>query len=327
MYYLLISLNILLAAFVAHLFVTFPSTEEMLASKPKSQPVRHSHGSTRTVSASVQPAAKVLESPAVTEERIATVVKRNIFDTERVPEAPASKSARNAQARQQVRAEMQLVGTFTVGDSVGAIIHQRLQGSAQQIKELLQKEAEKNTTSSPRVTDPKKIAAGEGGEAPAAATAAGETKPKTVVAGNPAPSTSNTSTLYLKVGETTVAGYKLVEVTEKTAVLTKNSERVELKLLPASDASSTVARQQNNRNNQNNNNNNNNRNNQQANNNNNNNNNRNNQQASNNNNRNNQNNNNNNNNRNQQNNNRNNNNNNRNNQNNNNRNNNNNNRR
>ena len=32
MYYLLISLNILLAAFVAHLFVTFPSTEEMLAS-------------------------------------------------------------------------------------------------------------------------------------------------------------------------------------------------------------------------------------------------------------------------------------------------------
>jgi len=277
MYYLLISLNILLAAFVAHLAVTFPSMDEMLASKTKAQSIRHySHGSPRTVSASVQPVT-IMESPVVTEERIAAVVKRNIFNTERVPEAPANRNNRNAQARQQVRAEMQLVGTFTVGDSVGAIILQRLQGNAQQIRELQQKEAEKNATSSSRVTDPKKVAAGEGREA-ASEGAEGDPKTKTVVAGNPAPSTSNTSTLYLKVGDTTVAGYKLVEVTEKTAVLTKNSERVELKLLPASEASTAVARQPNNRNN------NNNRNNQQANNNDrNNNNNRNNQQANNNN--------------------------------------------
>ena len=219
MYYLLISLNILLAVFVAHLAVTFPSTDEMLASglkiKPSLQTERRNPTESSSVAPSVAPAPVQSSSPeaerlraAETERKIDVVVKRNIFNAERLPDAPANKNNRaaQAQARDQIRAEMRLVGTFSVGDSLGAIIYQRLQGnSQQQLRELQQKEYEK-LMETPRVTDPKKVAAGEGKEAAADAASGGT---NAVVAGN-AVSANNVFRQYLKVGDTTVTGYKLV---------------------------------------------------------------------------------------------------------------------
>ena len=254
-----------------------------------------------------------LDSPEVTEQKIASVLERNIFKTERVPEAPANKNAQRN--NQQIRADMSLVGTYVIGDSLGAIILQRLQGnSQQQLKALQQKEYEQYALSSTRVTDPKKKAAAaaeadEAGE-DTKETRADETEkdPKqiVIVGGSPSISANNVFRQHLKVGDTTVNGYKLEEVTRTSAVLTKNNERIELTLLTPSEAGNVTRQQRNNNqnNNQNknnnnnqNNNNNNNRNQQNNNNRNNNNNNARNNQNNNNNNRNNNNNNRNNNNR------------------------------
>ena len=111
---------------------------------------------------------------------------------------------------------------------------------------------------------------------------------KVVIMGNPSISANNVFRQHLRVGDTTVTGYKLEEVTRTTAVLTRNSERIELTLLTPSEAGNIARqRQNNNQNNNKNNNNNNNKNNQNNNNNRNNNNNNNRNQQNNNNNRNN----------------------------------------
>ena len=286
MKFMLIALNVILAAAIGHL--VWKSTSDPVSISSKIPSVPHEKVDKKTNAAAISPAQKaVQESPAVMEQKITALVERNIFNTERVPEAPANKANRNAQ--QQIRAEMRLVGTFTVGDSIGAIIIQRLQGnSQQQLKALQQKEYEQLMASSTRITDPKKKAAASAAAAQAEEGNGSEEKTgdegekKVVVAGNI--SANNVFRQYLKVGDTTVTGYKLVEVTKTSAVLTKNSERIELTLLQPSEASNFTRQQNNNNRNNNNNNNNNNRNNQQANNNNNrnnnnNNNNRNNQQA------------------------------------------------
>ena len=269
MKFMLISLNVLLVVAIAYLAWKYTSDPVAFPSKTKIAPRSVSEIVGKTASAKStrkKNSMTVMESPEVTEQRINALVKRNVFNSERVPDAPANKS--NARAAQQVRADMSLVGTYTIGDSLGAIILQRLQGNAQQqLKELQQKEYEQYQASATRVTDPKKKA-----EAAAAAESkdvsdAGEgedgTDKKVVVMGNAAVSANNVFRQHLKVGDTTVTGYKLVEVTRTSAVLTRNSERIELPLLSPSEAGNIARQRQNNNNNNNarNNNNNNNRNN------------------------------------------------------------------
>jgi len=265
---LLIALNILLVAAVGHLAWTY-SADPVSFSFPSKTRKPVSVKVEKVKTARAKPAAKaVLDSPEVTERKISALVEHNIFKTERVPDAPANRTAqRNSQ---QIRADMSLVGTYVIGDSLGAIILQRLQGNAQQQLKALQQKEYEQYASSTRVTDPKKKA-----EAAAAAAAGegesdkeddeGDSAPekRTVIMGNPTISANNVFRQHLKVGDTTVNGYKLEEVTRTTAVLTKNSERIELSLLTPSEAgniSRQRQQQQNNNNNRNNNNNNNNRN-------------------------------------------------------------------
>ena len=276
MKFLLIALNVLLVVALAHLAwkttsdpVAFPSKTKKAVPNTVIERKRGSANSTRKKSA-----LSVVESPEAVEKKIEALVKRNVFNTERVPDAPANRN--NARAQQQIRADMSLVGTYTIGDSLGAIILQRLQGNAQQqLKALQQKEYEQYQASATRVTDPKKKA-----EAAASAAAGAESsddseegegedgkEKKVIVMGNPSISATNVFRQHLKVGDTTVNGYTLVEVTRTSAVLTKNSERIELSLLTPSEAGNIARQRQqnnnaNNRNNQNNQNSNANRNNQ-----------------------------------------------------------------
>lgn len=281
MKFMLIALNVLLVAAVAHLAWTYSSEPLTFASTSKTfSPAKLERKRTTATVKRVE--KNPLDSPEVTEQKITAVLDRNIFKTERVPDAPANKNAQRN--NQQIRADMSLVGTYVIGDSLGAIILQRLQGnSQQQLKALQQKEYEQYALSSTRVTDPKKKAAAaaesdEGAEEKKEVKDGEEEKnPKqiVIVGGSPSISANNVFRQHLKVGDTTVNGYKLEEVTRTSAVLTKNSERIELTLLTPSEAGN-VTRQRNNNNNNQNNNNNNNRNQQNNNNRNNNNNNRNN---------------------------------------------------
>ena len=299
MKFLLISLNILLVAAVCHLAWTYSSDPlEFASTSRKITPAKVERKKPPRVKASEK---YVLDSPDVTEKKIAALVEHNIFKTERVPDAPANKTAqRNTQ---QIRADMSLVGTYVIGDSLGAIILQRLQGNAQQqLKALQQKEYEQYTAST-RITDPKKKAAAaaaaaedaddEENKEPGEGDKENDPKQIVIVGGSPSISANNVFRQHLKVGDTTVTGYKLEEVTRTTAVLTKNNERIELTLLTPSEAGNIARNNNQNRNNNNQNRNNNNNNNNNANRNNNNNNNNNNNTANRNNNNNNRNNNNN----------------------------------
>jgi hypothetical protein len=285
MKFMLIALNILLAAGICHL--AWITVSDPVALETKTPSVSRA-GIDKKSKPTNQAGRTVLKEdpPSVVAEKIAALNAKNIFDVERVPEAPASKAAAARANNQQIRLGMSLVGTYSIGDSLGAIILQRLQGNSQQLlKELQQKEYEQFLASSTRITDPKKKAQSESESSDDESDEVREAIRRITM--NPSVSGSNVIRQRLKVGDTTLNGYTLVEVTRTSATLTKGKETVELPLLTPSEASNQ-ARQNNNRNA----NNNNNRNNQQANNNNNNNNaNRNNQQANNNNNRNNNNNN------------------------------------
>ena len=272
MKFMLIALNVFLAAAVVHLAWMSSSDPVNFASLPKS--VSHAKVDKKKTSASTHSAKKIVvpDSPELTEKRIAALLERNIFNTQRVPDAPANRT--NQRNNQQIRADMSLVGTYVIGDTLGAIILQRLQGNAQQqLKALQQKEYEQYSATASRVTDPKKRAEGaaedDGANADVDVVEPG--KERTIIMGNPSISANNVFRQHLKVGDTTVNGYKLVEVTRTSAVLTKNSERIELSLLTPSEAGNLARQRQNNNNNnnknqqnnnnRNNNNNNNNRNN------------------------------------------------------------------
>lgn len=285
MKFMLIALNVLLAAAVAHL--AWKSSSDPVDFSSQMQVLPHSKIDKKKTSAAANSDKKktvVLDSPELTEKRIAAVLEHNIFETQRVPDAPVNRNIQRSQ--QQIRADMSLVGTYVIGDSLGAIILQRLQGnSQQQLKALQQKEYEQYAAAT-RVTDPKKKASASDDDAEQAKE---DVKDKPVIImGNPLISANNVFRQHLKVGDTTVNGYKLEEVTRTSAVLTKNNERIELSLLTPSEAGNLARRPANNNNNKNNNNNNKNNNNNNRNNNNarnnNNNNNRNNNNARNNNN-------------------------------------------
>ena len=267
MKFMLIALNVLLVAAVAHLAWTYSSEPlEFASTSRKVTPAKIEKKKAVKVKATEK---AVMESPEVTEQKIAAMLERNIFKTERVPEAPANKTAqRNTQ---QIRADMSLVGTYVIGDSLGAIILQRLQGNAQQqLKALQQKEYEQYTASA-RITDPKKKAAAaaaaeenaadEENKEPEEGEKEKDPKQVVIVGASPSISANNVFRQHLKVGDTTVTGYKLEEVTRTSAVLTKNNERIELTLLTPSEAGNIARQRQNNNNNNQNKNNNNNQNN------------------------------------------------------------------
>ena len=263
MKFMLIALNVILVAAVAHLAWTYSSEPLTFASTSKK--FSPSKLERKRAAATVKRVEKnPLDSPEVTEQKITAVLDRNIFKTERVPDAPANKNAQRN--NQQIRADMSLVGTYVIGDSLGAIILQRLQGnSQQQLKALQQKEYEQYALSSTRVTDPKKKAAAaaesdeDAEEKKEVKDGEAEKNPKqiVIVGGSPSISANNVFRQHLKVGDTTVNGYKLEEVTRTSAVLTKNSERIELTLLTPSEAGNVTRQRNNNNNNQNKNNNNN----------------------------------------------------------------------
>ena len=260
---MLISLNILLAAAVCHLAWTYSSEPlEFASTSKKVTPAKIERKKAVRVKATEK---AVLDSPEVTEKKIAALVEHNIFKTERVPDAPANKTAQRN--NQQIRADMSLVGTYVIGDTLGAIILQRLQGnSQQQLKALQQKEYEQYALSANRITDPKKKAAAaaesdeDAEEKKEVKDGEAEKDPKqiVIVGGSPSISANNVFRQHLKVGDTTVNGYKLEEVTRTSAVLTKNNERIELTLLTPSEAGNIARQRQQNNNNQNKNNNNNN---------------------------------------------------------------------
>ena len=253
MKFMLIALNVFLAAAVAHLAwktssdpVSFSSETQIVPSskvEKKKSNVNANSDKKKTV---------VLDSPELTEKRITAVLEHNIFETQRVPDAPVNRN--NQRNQQQIRADMSLVGTYVIGDTLGAIILQRLQGNAQQqLKALQQKEYEQYTAAS-RVTDPKKKASTSDDEEEQAKEE--EKDRPVIIMGNPTISANNVFRQHLKVGDTTVNGYKLEEVTRTSAVLTKNSERIELSLLTPSEAGNLARRPANNNNNNKNNNNN-----------------------------------------------------------------------
>jgi len=265
MKFMLIALNVFLVAAVAHLAWTYSSEPlEFASTSKKFSPAKLER---KRAAATVKRVEKnPMDSPEVTERKITALLDHNIFKTERVPEAPANKNAQRN--NQQIRADMSLVGTYVIGDSLGAIILQRLQGnSQQQLKALQQKEYEQYALSSNRVTDPKKKAAAAAEadedvetdeETKDAKDAQKDPKQIVIVGGTPSISANNVFRQHLKVGDTTVNGYKLEEVTRTSAVLTKNNERIELTLLTPSEANNVARpRTNNNNNNQNKNNNNN----------------------------------------------------------------------
>ena len=271
---MLIALNVLLAVGICHL--AYLTVSDPVKLESKTQAVTRT-GVDKKPKQTVPPGRAALKEdpPSVVEEKIAALSAKNIFNVERVPEAPASKAAAARSNNQQIRLGMSLVGTYSIGDALGAIILQRLQGNSQQLlKELQQKEYEQFLASSTRITDPKKKAQVDSESDDDEDDEVREAIRSITM--NPSVSANNVIRQRLKVGDTTLNGYTLVEVTRTSATLTKGKETIELPLLTPSEASNQ-ARQNNNRNT----NNNNNRNNQQANNSNNNN--RNNQQANNNN--------------------------------------------
>ena len=136
MKFMLIALNVILVAAVAHLAWTYSSEPLTFASTSKK--FSPSKLERKRAAATVKRVEKnPLDSPEVTEKKIAAVLDRNIFKTERVPDAPANKNAQRN--NQQIRADMSLVGTYVIGDSLGAIILQRLQGNSQQQLKALQR--------------------------------------------------------------------------------------------------------------------------------------------------------------------------------------------
>ena len=79
MKFMLIALNVLLAAAVAHLAWTYSSVPLEFASKTKNvQPSKVE----KKKSTSVKPSEKaVMDSPEVTEQKITAMLERNIFKT------------------------------------------------------------------------------------------------------------------------------------------------------------------------------------------------------------------------------------------------------
>ena len=128
MRHVLIFANLILATFVcfnAYEWLSEPSVEAEVATTAKRER-RAAIPQPTPVAQTQQPWQQpwgFVSAPMSTENQVATTVALNIFDPERAPKATAN-NTRTA-AMPVNRGDMTLVGTFTIGKVVGAIILQR----------------------------------------------------------------------------------------------------------------------------------------------------------------------------------------------------------
>ena len=128
MRHVLIFANLILATFVcfnAYEWLSEPSVEAEVATTAKRER-RAATPQPTPVAQTQQPWQQpwgFVSAPMSTENQVATTVALNIFDPERAPKTTAN-NTRTA-AMPVNRGDMTLVGTFTIGKVVGAIILQR----------------------------------------------------------------------------------------------------------------------------------------------------------------------------------------------------------
>ena len=122
---ILICVNLILAAFVAfhgYEWLNEPTAEAEVATSVKKER-RASTPQPRPVTMQQTfPQYTFNSVPMSTDNQVATTVALNIFDPERAPQATAN---RRTAAMPVNRGDMTLVGTFSIGSVVGAIILQR----------------------------------------------------------------------------------------------------------------------------------------------------------------------------------------------------------
>ena len=129
---ILIVANILLACFLAQEAVKFwkekqavSAIETATAKTPAKDRGKTTAASAQTANVATQQQQRRYAGVVTPENQIATTVALNIFDPERAPKATVNRNNRNNTPVN--RNDMQLVGTFTIGDIAGAIILQRSQ--------------------------------------------------------------------------------------------------------------------------------------------------------------------------------------------------------
>ena len=204
----------------------------------------------KEVVAPVKPVA--VQKKMTPKEQLAKIIEANIFNSDRCPNATAG--GRNA------RVELSLVGTFKIGDCVGAIIKQKTSGNnnnnrfmpfmpgmpggfppGRQMGISRNNRPQNNggrTGGTPGSTGMPGgmmfrsarnmrnggMERGVRGQMPAIGT-----NVTAAAAGN-----QMTYTQYVRLGETLSNGYKLVEVNRDSVLLTRGSDKLELELLDAS---------------------------------------------------------------------------------------------
>lgn len=152
----------------------------------------------------------------------ANIIEQNIFDASRCPNARVAGRGRNAQV------EMTLVGTFTIGESSGAIILQKARNlnMMQNWNNQFRAPGGQNTMNNQSMTNitpqPPGMLRQRFG-----VTQTENTEENTVYQ------------QYVRVGETLSNGYTLSGVTRIGATLTRGSEKLELQLLEPSKAATT----------------------------------------------------------------------------------------
>lgn len=217
----------------------------------------------KEVVAPVKPVA--VQKKMTPKEQLAKIIEANIFNSDRCPNATAG--GRNA------RVELSLVGTFKIGDCVGAIIKQKTSGNNNNNRFMpfmpgmpggfppgRQMGISRNNRSqnnggrtggppgstgmpggmmfrSARNMRNGGMERGVRGQMPAIGT-----NVTAAAAGN-----QMTYKQYVRLGETLSNGYKLVEVNRDSVLLTRGSDKLELELLDASKNTPQTARRNNRR--------------------------------------------------------------------------------
>ena len=211
------------------------------------------------------------------ENQIATTVALNIFDPERAPQATAA--GRRAAATPVNRADMTLVGTFTIGDIAGAIILQRSQQMMQMRQQLGRNNQNGNTNNAEELAAAQEQQMQQALENRNELTTLLQTLQQTEgvtdqqtelirqrlersnqqvellqnqnqqrnigrdgLSADGAVATANASNSnkqYIRVGEALSNGYTLAAVSRTSATLTRNQETIELTM---QDASANTAR-------------------------------------------------------------------------------------
>ncbi len=213
--------------------------------------------------APAKPAA--VQEKMTPKEQLAKIIEANIFNSDRCPNATAT--GRNA------RVELSLVGTFKIGDCVGAIIKQKtsggnnnrfmpfmpgMPGGFPQGRQMGISRNNRNQNNGGRTGGhPGGMMGMSGGMMPGGARNMKNSGMVRGVRGQmPAIGTNVTAATagnqmtykqYVRLGETLSNGYKLVEVNRDSVLLTRGSDKLELELLDASKNTPQTARRSNRR--------------------------------------------------------------------------------